>query len=165
METARGIIWIHSAPAALRPHIEWALGAALGSPVRLEWHEQPAELRAWRTEFAWRGRAGTGAALASALRGCERVRFEVTEDASSAGEGTRWAFTPALGVFSATIGRHGDILVPEERLRQAVIADALGRRPLAEAVQALMGEPWDAELEPFRHAADGAGVRWLHQVS
>jgi hypothetical protein len=26
----------------------------------------------------------------------------------------------------------------------------------------LLGEPWDAELEPFRHAGDGAPVRWLN---
>lgn len=26
----------------------------------------------------------------------------------------------------------------------------------------LLGEPWDAELEPFRHASAGAPVRWLH---
>jgi uncharacterized protein DUF3145 len=26
----------------------------------------------------------------------------------------------------------------------------------------LLGEPWDDELEPFRCAAEGAPVRWLH---
>jgi Protein of unknown function (DUF3145) len=26
----------------------------------------------------------------------------------------------------------------------------------------LMGQAWDDELEPFRCAADGAPVRWLH---
>ena len=26
----------------------------------------------------------------------------------------------------------------------------------------LLGQPWDDELEPFRHAAEGAPVRWLH---
>jgi hypothetical protein len=26
----------------------------------------------------------------------------------------------------------------------------------------LLGQPWDNELEPFRHAAEGAPVRWLH---
>jgi len=28
----------------------------------------------------------------------------------------------------------------------------------------LLGDPWDAELEPFRHASAGAPVRWLHAV-
>ena len=26
----------------------------------------------------------------------------------------------------------------------------------------LLGDAWDAELEPFRHASAGAPVRWLH---
>jgi len=28
----------------------------------------------------------------------------------------------------------------------------------------LLGTDWDAELEPFRYAGDGAPVRWLHKV-
>jgi hypothetical protein len=32
------------------------------------------------------------------------------------------------------------------------------------ALDGLLGTAWDAELEPFRHAGDGAPVRWLHQV-
>ena len=28
----------------------------------------------------------------------------------------------------------------------------------------LLGKPWDDELETFRHAGEGAPVRWLHQV-
>jgi hypothetical protein len=33
---------------------------------------------------------------------------------------------------------------------------------LEEELALLLGQPWDHELEPFRHAADGAPVRWLH---
>ncbi|MCC5698098.1 DUF3145 domain-containing protein [Klebsiella pneumoniae] len=28
----------------------------------------------------------------------------------------------------------------------------------------MLGAAWDAELEPFRHAGDGAPVIWLHRV-
>jgi hypothetical protein len=28
----------------------------------------------------------------------------------------------------------------------------------------VLGSAWDAELEPFRTAGDGAPVTWLHQV-
>lgn len=38
---------------------------------------------------------------------------------------------------------------------------ALGGSLEAE-LRLLLGEPWDDELEPFRHAAAGAPVRWLH---
>jgi hypothetical protein len=164
MNTTRGVILIHSAPAVLRPHLEWAVGGVFGRPVELHWSDQPAEPRTMRTEYSWQGPSGTGAALASALRGCQRARFEVTEEPCSGIEGTRWAYTPRLGVFSAAIGVNGDLMVHEDRLRQAILADALGTRPLAEAVADLLGAAWDDELEAFRYAGDGAPVRWLHQV-
>jgi Protein of unknown function (DUF3145) len=48
------------------------------------------------------------------------------------------------------------------------LPDVSGRRhpalggSLADEISLLLGGPWDAELEPFRHAAAGAPVRWLH---
>lgn len=164
MEMTRGVCWIHSAPAALRLHLEWAVGAAAGTRVEFDWTPQRAEPGSWRAEYTWHAPAGTGAALASALRRCERARFEVTEDASAASEGLRWAYTPRLGVFAATIGRHGDLLIGEDRIKKAIIAEALGGPSLLEALQDLLGTAWDDELEVFRQAGEGAPVRWLHRV-
>lgn len=45
--------------------------------------------------------------------------------------------------------------------QQLVRHPALGGSLEAE-LRMLLGQPWDEELEPFRHAADGAPVRWLH---
>ncbi|MCA0252020.1 MAG: DUF3145 domain-containing protein [Actinobacteria bacterium] len=165
MESTRGFVWIHSAPAALCPHIEWAASAAVGSPVRFDWNPQTAEPRAMRAEFAWSGAVGAGATLASALVRCERLRFEVTEEATRTSEGTRWAYTPSLGVFSGTIGLNGDILVHENRIKRALVSEALGGKPIREALDDLLGTRWDAELEVFRHASEDTGVRWLHRVS
>ena len=53
MEITRGILWIHSAPAALCPHIEWAAGAAVRTPIRFDWTPQPAEPRSLRAEYSW----------------------------------------------------------------------------------------------------------------
>lgn len=164
MSSTRGLIQIHSAPAALRPHLEWAVGAVFGTPVEFSWSPQPAEPRSVRAEYPWHGRVGTGAQLASVLRACERARFEVTEEPSTGTEGMRWAYTPRLGVFAAAIGVHGDIMVHEDRLKQAILADALGRQPLAEGIAELLGASWDEELETFRQAGEGASVRWLHAV-
>ena len=33
-----------------------------------------------------------------------------------------------------------------------------------ERLDALLGSPWDDELEPYREAGEGAAVTWLHQV-
>ena len=123
MSTTRGVFYIHSAPSALCPHIEWAVGGVLGMPTSLDWTPQPAERTAYRAEYSWTGDVGTAARLASALKGWQRVRFEVTEEASRQGEGCRYSFTPTLGVFHANTGVHGDIMVPEDRLKAAVVAD------------------------------------------
>lgn len=164
MATTRGLIFVHSTPSALRPHIEWAAGGVLGAPTHFDWTPQEAERGAWRAEFSWAGPAGTGARLASAFRGWDRIRFEVTEDFSAAGEGQRWSYTPSLGIFHATTGVHGDILVPEERLKAAIVGEALGGKTLHVALDELLGRPWDDELEVFRHAGESTPVRWLHQV-
>jgi hypothetical protein len=166
--TTRGVLYVHSAPSALCPHIEWAAGGVLGSAVNLDWTPQGAQSGSYRAEFSWTGESGTAAAIASALRGWQQLRFEVTEEPTASGqggsEGARYSYTPALGIFHAVIGVHGDILVPEDRLKAAVVRSSLGESALDIEIDRLLGKPWDDELETFRHAGEGAPVRWLHQV-
>jgi hypothetical protein len=162
--TTRGVLYVHSAPSALCPHLEWAVGGVLGAAVSLEWSPQPAQAGTYRSELSYSGEQGTAAAIASALRGWNHLRFEVTEDATSQSEGGRYSFTPDLGVFHAVTGLHGDIMIPEDRLKAAVVRAALGDTTLLLEVDKLLGKPWDDELETFRHAGEGAPVRWLHHV-
>jgi hypothetical protein len=88
----------------------------------------------------------------------------VTEEATSGTEAERYSYTPTLGVFHAITGIHGDIMIPEDRIRHAVLTAQLGGLSLGEALEELLGKAWDCELEPFRYAGDGAPVRWLHEV-
>ena len=162
--TARGMIYIHSAPAALCPHIEWAIGGVLGTRVSLDWTTQHAQPGTQRAEFSWTGQPGQSATVATALARLAKVRFEVTEEPSTAADGQRFCFTPTLGSFAAVTGVHGDILVPEDRLKHAVATDALGGEPLLKALERLLGVPWDEELDVFRYASEDAPIRWLHQV-
>ena len=162
--TSRGVLFVHSAPSALCPHIEWAVGGVLGVPTNPSWSPQPAQSGTYRAELSWSGVAGSAAAIASALRGWNHLRFEVTEEPTASTEGARYSFTPDLGVFHAVIGMHGDIMIPEDRLKAAVVKAALGETTLVGEVDKLLGKPWDDELETFRHAGEGAPVRWLHQV-
>ena len=161
---ARGMILIHSASAALCPHVEWALGSALGRRIELDWTAQPAETGARRAEHSWDGAVGTGAILASALAQIAKLRFEITEEPTPGTDGQRYSYTPTLGAFTAVTGIHGDILVPEDRLRHALANDALGSEPVQHALERLLGVPWDEELDVFRHATEDAPLRWLHQV-
>lgn len=160
----RGVLFVHSASSALCPHIEWAVGGVLGTAVSLEWTPQPAQAGSYRAELSWTGDAGTAAAITSALRGWDRLRFEVTEEPTASTEGARFSYTPDLGVFHAVTGVHGDVMIPEDRLKAAMVKAALGETTVELAVDLLLGTPWDDELEPFRYAGDGAPVRWLHQV-
>ena len=76
---ARGVLFVHSAPRALCPHVEWAAGNVLGGRVSFEWTEQPAGPGFFRAEYSWQGAQGNGARLASALRGWAHLRYEITE--------------------------------------------------------------------------------------
>ncbi|MER6315097.1 DUF3145 domain-containing protein [Streptomyces sp. NPDC001581] len=162
--TTRGVLYVHSAPRALCPHVEWAVAGVLGVRVNLDWIRQPASPGTWRAEFSWQAEAGTASKLASALRGWRLLRFEVTAEPCPNAEGERYSSTPELGIFHAVTGIHGDILIPEDRLRAALARSARGETDLEAEISKLLGKPWDDELEPFRYAGEGAPVRWLHQV-
>lgn len=161
MSTTRGVLFIHSAPSALCPHIEWALSAVFGMPVTLDWAPQPAQRGMHRTEYSWHGAAGTASKIASSLMGWQHLRFEVTEDPCSGSDGQRYCFTPSLGVFRAMTSASGDIAVGEDRLKAAVAEAVLAGTDIVAAVQDLLGTAWDDELEAFRYAGEGAPVRWL----
>ena len=162
--TTRGVLYVHSAPSALCPHVEWAAGGILAMPVSLSWTGQPALHGTYRAEMSWAGPAGTAARLTSALRGWEQLRFEVTEEATPASEGERFSYVPELGVFHAVIGIAGDVMIPENRLKAAILRSGMAGTQLSAEIDRLLGQPWDDELEVFRYAGDSAPVRWLHQV-
>ena len=159
----RGVLFVHSTPPALCPHIEWAIGAALGQEVHLQWTPQDAAPGMLRTEFAWVGATGSVARLASALRGLEHLRYEVTEEPSAGTDGGRWSHTPSLGIFHAQMDTVGNVVVPEDRVR-AALESASSLEELREGLDLALGQAWDDELEPFRHAGAGAPVRWLNRV-
>lgn len=159
----RGVIYIHSCPRALMPHVEWALTGILGPGIRLLWTEQPVQPGAHRADATWKAPAGTASRIASELRSFPGLRFEVTQDPSGIIEGERYACTPSLGIYRSAMGPHGDVLINEDRLRSALLRSATGT-DLADEVRALLGAPWDEELEVFRYAGEGAPVRWVHEV-
>ena len=159
----RGVVFVHSTPAAVCPHVEWAIARVLATPVRLEWTAQPADPATQRAECAWSGRPGTGAELAAALRQWPMIRFEVTEDPSTGVDGERYMFVPGRGLFHAPTSASGDLMISEHRLR-TLIASARGPEALAHSLDKALGTPWDAELEPYRHASDGAPVTLLTQT-
>jgi hypothetical protein len=160
----RGVLFVHSAPRALCPHVEWAAGGVLGVRVALDWTAQPAAPGMFRAELSWQAPQGTGATLTSALRGWAHLRYEVTEEPTAGVDGGRWSHTPELGIFHAVTDTHGNVMVPEDRVRAAIEHGAGDAARMREELDLALGRAWDDELEPFRYAGDGAPVRWLHRV-
>lgn len=159
----RGVIFVHSAPAAVCPHVEWAISGVLGDRVSLSWTPQPALPGALRSEVGWKGDPGTGNRLAHALRQWQMVRFEITEEASGNVDGERICHLPGRGVWRTAMAANGDVVLTEDLLR-TLMARATSLDGLRHAISAALGADVDHELEPFRRAGEGTPVTWLHQV-
>lgn len=161
--TTHGVVYVHSSPSAVCPHVEWAIAGVLGTPTDLHWSAQPAAPGQLRAECAWTAEPGTGARLMSALRAWPMLRFEITENPSPGVDGERYCHAPDLGLWHASTSANGDIVVSEDQLRTLAVnsgtVDAFRHR-----VDQLLGAAWDEALEPFRQAGDGAPVTWLHRV-
>ncbi len=159
----RGVVFVHSCPSAIAPHVEWALAGVLGRPTRMQWTAQPAGRTALRAELPWAGPVGTGARLAGSLRAWPMLVYEVTEDGTAASDGERLAHVPGRGFHRSVTSANGDVLVGEERLL-GLLTRARSAEDYAHGLRELLGTAWDAELEPYRRAGDGAPVSLLHQV-
>jgi hypothetical protein len=159
----RGVVYVHSTPLAVCPHVEWAIARVLTVPVSLQWTHQPMESGARRAECGWTGRPGTAAEIAGELRQWPMLRYEVTEEPSPGVDGERFMHVPGRGLFRATTGAAGDVQLGEDRIR-ALMATARGPEALSHLLERALGTAWDAELEPYRHAGDGAPVTLLTRV-
>jgi hypothetical protein len=159
---ARGVVFVHSSPTAVCPHVEWAISGVLGTKVSLQWTPQPAVHGQLRAECTWSAPAGTAGAIAGALRAWTMLRFEVTEEPSPGVDGERICYVPTLGLWRGQTGSSGDIVIGENRMR-AVLAETPAAQVPAR-IHDLLGTAWDDALEDFRYAGDGAPVTWLHQV-
>ncbi|GGC71726.1 DUF3145 domain-containing protein [Hoyosella rhizosphaerae] len=157
-DATTGVLHVHSSPSARCPHVDWAIAATLGCRARVRWSSQPAARGELRATINWVGPVGTGARLATALSVWPELRFEVTEDVSEGVDGERFCFTPERGLWRGTMSANGDTVISELRLR-ALMAS----RPndLQAALNEELGTDWDAELEPFRFAGEGAEVTWI----
>ncbi|ALR11430.1 hypothetical protein BST43_06830 [Mycobacteroides saopaulense] len=168
-DSTTGVVYIHASPAAVCPHVEWALSSTLstiapgrtGESVKLRWQAQPAMPGQLRAVTNWVGPVGTGARLANALRSWPVLRFEVTEDASDGVDGQRFSHVPQLGMWSGSTSANGDIMVSEMRLRGLMESDA---GSITSELDNMLGTAWDDALEPYRSGGDGAEVTWLRGV-
>jgi hypothetical protein len=154
-----------ASPGTLRAELDWQARPGTSATIT-------SALAAWhRLRFE---------VTEEASAGCDAVRYSYTPTL-----GTFSAVTSACGDILVPEGRLRAALT----LAAAAAPGAPGRSPdggpagsshldslrdahgprhpalggsLEAELALLLGQPWDDELEPFRHAADGAPVRWLH---
>jgi len=59
----RGVVYVHSSPSAVCPHVEWAISGTLGTRVDLQWTAQPAAPGQLQAQCCWTAEPGTGGKL------------------------------------------------------------------------------------------------------
>ena len=143
-----GHLVIHSAPSALRQHIEWGLQSLLGNALAINWKVQPHFPGTYRTTVEFKEFRGTAAKIASVLRNWHYLRFEVREETVSGGEYFR--FTPELGMHRCEIDGLGNILTNENSIAVA-LAKSFDEESIRESISAIFGNAWEVELTPLRN--------------
>ncbi|CAN1644545.1 Protein of unknown function DUF3145 [Candidatus Nanopelagicaceae bacterium] len=141
-----GLVVIHSAPTALRQHIEWGLNSLLGASQNIFWRDQPLAPGTVRTTLEFRAPLGTASKIATALKNWHYLRFEVSELGTHGGEIFRC--TPDLGIHRATVDAVGTILVSEDVIRKALAH--FDDVEIRENLERALGREWEVALEPFR---------------
>ena len=144
---SHGSLVIHSAPSALRTHIDWAIKDVLGIAVVINWRVQPNFAGTYRAEITWRDLAGSGSKLASALASWHYVRFEIFEAAADSGELIR--YTPELGILCNQTDGAGNVLLTDLQISNALL-NSFEEDELREAINRILGKPWEDVLEPLR---------------
>jgi len=159
-DATTGVIYVHSSPAALCPHVEWALAAILDARANLRWTAQPAADGTLRATCDWVGPVGTGSRVAAALQAWPLLCFEVTEDPRDGVDGERFSHVPGLGLWRGTTSANGDVVIGEMRLRALLDQNRAG---FAAPVEQAVGTARDDGLESYRSGGEGAGVVWLRR--
>ncbi|MEY4197991.1 MAG: hypothetical protein RLZZ477_576 [Actinomycetota bacterium] len=146
---SHGSLTIYSAPKSVLTHIQWSINEVLGRPHELQWNSQPLSPGCYRTQLSWNGVLGTGAKLASNLRGWHYLKFEVYEAAMNGSDGSLYMFTPELGLFRSNIGPHGDIMINEHQLNSA-LSHSIKDSEVVVEIEKMLGKQWNESLEPYR---------------
>ena len=144
---SHGSLVIHSAPSALRTHIDWAIKDILGIALAINWRVQPNFVGTYRAEISWRDLAGSGSKLASALASWHYVRFEIFEAAADSGELIR--YTPELGILRNQTDGAGNVLLTDLQISNA-LNNSFEEDELRNAINRILGKPWEEVLEPLR---------------
>ncbi len=161
---ATGVLVVHSAPRAISSHVEWAVNAIVGVPLRYRWKPSPLVDDAMRVEVYWEAPVGSATKIASTLRGWSDLRFEITEDAGPAALGVHIAHTPSLGLSSVSLDAGGSLVVNEHQIESILQGAGGDLTAVRDGFDRALGGAWERELEPFRVTRNESSLRLLRGV-
>lgn len=158
-----GVLWIHSMPGPLQPHITWAL-ARLSmpdgtKPGREIWRATGSDATLC-AEVPFIAEAGTVGTLVDDLSRWPHLFFELAQDpavdeSGRAVDGMRYCHVPELGTFAGQTDAAGNIVVNEDALRAIMARSGGNSSNIAQELDAAVGGPWDRVLEPMRLVTAG----------
>lgn len=115
--------------------------------------------------LTWNATIGTAARLASALIQIPNLRFEISEHCAEAQSNERFAYTPSLGIFRATIDQYGNSLFTENQLLEVLNSNSSNPLKLPQEISRLLGADWDVELDRYRIDVADENPDWIRVVS
>jgi hypothetical protein len=150
---SNGLVLIHCAPSSLLTHVEWTISGISGNPTKLNWVSDESKPTMFRSSASLKCSSEEAATLASAFMNLKQLSFEVIHQ--HAHGGTRWCFTPALGIFSCATDEVGNLVVNENQIRHSMEKAGSNALKLQAELRKLLGQAWDDELESSRELIGG----------
>ena len=151
---SEGLVLIHLAPSALLTHVEWTVSGVSGNPTTINWVKDDSLQTLFRGSAAVACSLEGAATLAAAFMNLKQISFEVIHQGELAG--SRWSFTPSLGMFQCATDAAGNLVVNENQLRTSVERAGSNILKLQAELRRILGQAWDDELEPYRELIGGA---------
>ena len=149
-----GLVLIHCAPSSLLTHVEWTISGISGNPTKLNWAADESKPTTFRSSVSIACSSEEAATLASAFMNLKQLSFEVIHQQTHGG--TRWSFTPALGMFSCSTDEAGNLVINENQIRHSMERAGSNALKLQAELRKLLGQAWDDELENYRELIGGA---------
>ena len=150
------LVLIHKAPGPLLQHIEWTISGITQEQVALGWIANSDVTGTYRSSYKFQGQLDAGATLASAFMNLKQITFEIVQDPADGVLGSRWSFTPNLGIFRGSIDEAGNLVVSENQLRYAMELAGPNALKLQAEIRRLLGQVFDDELEGYRELIGGS---------
>ncbi|MBU6144654.1 MAG: DUF3145 family protein [Acidobacteria bacterium] len=148
---------IHVCPLAIVDEVSQFLGGA-----DISWHSQPLQLGTVKTEFSFRGSELQAEDMVSGLNRFGSLALDLMVQGKE--RGVWFMLAPVLGVFRAETNQAGEILISEERIRNALDLSAGNHRELSRMLRLAIGQAWDDILEPYRAARYQANLGLINRA-